>query len=82
MGIAGREEILWTGGGLADSSSWVRGKALWGNFEAEYNNKCSNLVIWYNTITQFTKCKIVKMNHCTNLQKFNWKYLNFKVCLG
>ena len=34
-GIEGREERLWTGGGQADSSGGVRGKALWGNFEAE-----------------------------------------------
>ena len=40
MGKAGREDILWTGGGQADSSGGVRGKALWGNFEAENNNKC------------------------------------------
>ena len=42
-GIAGSEDMLWTGGGdggrllsgLADSSGGVRGKALWGYFEAE-----------------------------------------------
>jgi hypothetical protein len=37
VGIVGREEILWAGGGQVDSSGGVRGKALWGNFEAESN---------------------------------------------
>ena len=44
VGMVGREEILWSGVrengilfplGLADSSGGVRGKALWGNFEAK-----------------------------------------------
>ena len=43
-GIEGREERHWTGGGQADSSGGVRGKALWGNFEAEIFFKFGNLV--------------------------------------
>ena len=43
VGIVGRDDILRSGGveeidfspGLAHSSKGVRGKALWGNFEAE-----------------------------------------------
>ena len=47
VGIEDREEILWTGAEQADSSGWVRGKALWGNFEAE---KMFKLAIWYHII--------------------------------
>ena len=61
VGIGGREEILWTGGGQADSSGGVRGKALWGYFDAEKNRKYSNLVIWYNTITKMTNRPNVQM---------------------
>ena len=44
VGMVGREEILWSGVeengillplGLPDSSCGVKGKALWGNFEAK-----------------------------------------------
>ena len=52
VGILGKEEILWAGGGQADSSGGVRGKALWGNFEAEKMFKFGNLVKYNNSKLQ------------------------------